>query len=359
MTGDMDNAGALRAELADRLLGAGVLHDPLWLNAFRAVPRHEFLPRFYRQLHDGDWEQVTAAHPGWLRLVYADRVWVTQFDGDDTATGGTPTCSSSMPTIMAIMLEALEVHRGQSVLEVGTGTGYNAALLCHAVGSANVTTIDVDPAISRRARERLLRNGFVPTCVTGDGALGHPGRAPYDRLLATCSVATIPPAWLEQTRRGGLVVTTLHRPIGAGLVRITSNGDGTGEGRVLVEDGRFMPLRAHARPPAVTGEGAFERRRTTLPLATAVDPASPFEFFAGIALPGVVAGHDWLAHSDGSWVHHHGSHVDQGGPRRLWDLAEDAIAEWRDLGEPRRQHFGVEVRRDGQFLTLRDLHWHL
>lgn len=355
----MDDAGALRAELADHLLGDGVLHKSKWLKAFRAVPRHEFLPRFYRQLHTGDWERVTAEHPAWLELVYADRVWVTQFDGDDTVTGGTPTCSSSMPTIMAIMLEALDVHNGQSVLEVGTGTGYNAALLCHAVGSDNVTTIDVDQNISQRARERLQSNGFFPTCVTGDGALGHPGRAPYDRLLATCSVATIPRAWLEQTRPGGLVVTTLHRPIGAGLVLITSNGDGTGEGRVLTEDGRFMPLRAHARPPALAGAGRFTRRTTKLPFTTATDPANPFEFFAGIALPGVVAGHNWLAHSDGSWVHHHGSYVAQGGPRQLWDIAEQAAADWHDLGEPRRHDFGITIGDTGQFLTLGDLSWQL
>ncbi|WP_112275145.1 methyltransferase domain-containing protein [Lentzea terrae] len=355
----MDDAGALRAELADHLLGDGVLHDSKWLKAFRAVPRHEFLPRFYRQLPSGDWERVTAKHPDWLKLVYADRVWVTQFDGDDTVTGGTPTCSSSMPTIMAIMLEALEVHTGQKVLEVGTGTGYNAALLCHAVGADNTTTIDVDPNISQRARERLHRNGFFPTCVTGDGALGHPERAPYDRLLAACSVATIPPAWLEQVRPGGLVVTTLHRPIGAGLVRIVSNGDGTGDGRVLVEDGRFMPLRAHAHPPTLAGSGPYDRTTTTLPLDTVIDPASPFEFFAGLALPGVVAGHDWLAHPDGSWVHHHGSHVDQGGPRRLWELAEQAVVEWHELGKPRRHHFGITVGPDGQFLTLGERRWHL
>ncbi|NGY58863.1 methyltransferase domain-containing protein [Lentzea sp. NEAU-D13] len=355
----MDDAGAFRTELADHLLGDGVLHDSKWLKAFRAVPRHEFLPHFYRQTHSGDWERITAKHPDWLELVYADRVWVTQFDGDDTVTGGTPTCSSSMPTIMAIMLETLDVHNGQTVLEVGTGTGYNAALLCHAVGSDNVTTIDVDPNISQRAQDRLHRNGFFPTCVAGDGALGHLGRAPYDRLLATCSVATIPPAWLEQTRPGGLVVTTLHRPIGAGLVLIVSNGDGTGEGRVLAEDGRFMPMRAHAHPPTLAGSGGYDRRATTLPLNTVVDPASPFEFFAGIALPGVAAGQDWLAHPDGSWVHHHGSHVDQGGPRKLWDLAEQAVVEWHDLGRPRRHQFGITVGPTGQFLTLNDLRWPL
>ncbi|MGE7057917.1 hypothetical protein ACQKHW_01530 [Staphylococcus hominis] len=120
-----------------------------------------------------------------------------------------------------------------------------------------------------------------------------------------------------------------------------------------------MPMRAHSHPPVHTGAGAFDRRTTKLPLTTVVDPVSPFEFFAGTALPGVVAGHDWLAHPDGSWVRHHGSHVDQGGPRRLWDLAERALAEWQDLGKPRRHHFGVEIGHDGQFLTLGALRWQL
>lgn len=354
----MNDAGALRAELADHLLGTGVLRDPRWHKAFRAVPRHGFLPHFYRLLPSGDWERVASGDPGWLELVYADDAWVIQFDGDDTVTGGTPTSSSSMPTIMAIMLEALDVHTGQTVLEVGTGTGYNAALLCHALGSDRVTTIDVDPFVSRRAQERLHDNGFFPACVTGDGALGHPERAPYDRVLATCSVSTIPPAWLEQTRPGGLVVTTLHRPLGAGLVLITSNGDGTGEGRVLPEDGRFMPLRAHALTPALADAGGSDRRTTTLPF-TVLTPANPFEFFAGTALPDVVPGPDRLAHSDGSWVHHRGSHVDQGGPRRLWDLVEAAFDEWRDLGEPRRGQFGVSIGTDGQRLTLGGRSWQL
>jgi protein-L-isoaspartate(D-aspartate) O-methyltransferase len=58
-------------------------------------------------------------------------------------------------------------------------------------------------------------------------------------------------------------------------------------------------------------------------------------------------------------VLHHGSHVDQGGPRRLWDIAEQALADWNDLGEPRRSQFGITIGDDGQHLTLGDLRWHL
>lgn len=351
----------LRADLADLLLNSGVVHDSRWLRAFRDVPRHEFLPWFHRQGSDGTWERLDRRSPDWLTLVYSDRVWVTQFDGDDAAAQGIPTCSSSMPTIMAIMLEALDVHNGQSVLEIGTGTGYNAALLSHVLGDDHVTSVDVDVGVLTRAREHLRRTGYKPTCVVGDGALGHPERAPYDRLLATCAVARIPVPWLEQVRPGGLVVTTLHRQIGAGLVRIVSGGDGTGEGRVLVEDGRFMPLRAHDRQVSLGKTDAAGRRPTKVDAEVVIDPASPFEFYGGLALTGVSAGHDrhgsvWFAHPDGSWARvragEHSSYVEQGGPRRLWDLVETAYEDWVSLGRPRRHRFGISVSPTEQYLWL-------
>ena len=196
-----ERAAALRTRLADDLLAEGALRDPRWLAAFREVDRHVFLPRFFRQLTDGRWGPVDADDPGWLSLVYRDRVCVTQLNGDDGAwqqargdgaVSGIPTSSSSMPTIMAIMLEALEARPGHAVLEIGAGTGYNAALLCHVLGDDHVTTVDVDPGVLARAREHLAAAGFLPTCVAGDGELGHPERAPYDRVLGTCAVSRVP-----------------------------------------------------------------------------------------------------------------------------------------------------------------------
>ncbi|MCS7483059.1 ATP-grasp peptide maturase system methyltransferase [Umezawaea endophytica] len=375
----VNDPAALRARLADDLITGGAARDPRWLRAFREVDRHAFLPRFFRQLTDGRWGPVDAEDPDWLPLVYRDRVCVTQLDGDDGAWGralgdgavhGVPTCSSSMPTIMAIMLEALEVERGHAVLEIGAGTGYNAALLCHALGDDRVTTVDVDPGVLARARDHLAAAGFRPTCVAGDGELGWPERAPYDRVLCTCAVSRVPTAWLAQTRRGGLVVTTLNRSIGAGLVRLVSDGRGGGRGRVLVEDGRFMPLRAHAQgwaPDllALAREApADERGRTALDPDLVVDPGSPFEFFAGLVLPDVVVGHGdrhrvHLAHPDGSWARlRTGSpRVEQGGPRRLWQIAEEGYRQWLGLGRPRRESFAFTVDQDGQRFHLGELDW--
>ena len=369
----MRSAARRRRRLVDAIRQSGAIADPAWGDAFSQVPRHVFVPRFFVADEDG-WAAIDQSDPGWLATVYSDRVLVTQLDDDPgmwhTArrTGpvrGIPTCSSSMPSIMAIMLGELRAAAGARVLEVGTGTGYNAALLCHRVGSANVSTVDIDDRLARTARSRLAMCGYHPACETWDGAQGFAKNAPYDRILCTCSVSSIPPAWLEQTAPGGLIVTTLNRPIGAGLVRITVGDGPVGFGRVLPRDGRFMPLRAHRIADtrrllaAVSGDG--RPRATNLPIREVLNPASEFEFFAGLALPHVIPVFDvarpattYLVHPDGSWARHEQNQVTQGGPRPLWDLLEGAHADWLALGEPTRERFGMTVTAAGQWLWLDD-----
>src|SRR5205823_2191217 len=154
------------------------------------------------------------------------------------------------------------------------------------------TTVDVDADLIAQAAENLDQCGYRPTVAVCDGAEGYPPRAPYDRVLATCSVSRIPLAWLEQTVPGGLVVTTLNRPIGAGLVRITAGQGAYGQGWVLPDDGRFMPLRAHRRaaadellPGMDTSTG--QSRGTPLGAGELIAPGSQFEFYAGLSLPDV------------------------------------------------------------------------
>jgi protein-L-isoaspartate O-methyltransferase len=242
----MTRSARLRRRLVEHLLDEDVLHAPEWIAAFRAVPRHVFLPRFFTPA-GGLWAAVDREDPGWLEAVYSRDVLVTQLDDDPDRwelarrTGpvaGTPTSSSSMPSIMAIMLEELRVRDGQRVLEIGTGTGYNAALLSHRCGAGQVSTVDIDPVLVGAARERLAAAGYRPACEVGDGALGFPAGTLFDRVLCTASVSSIPPAWLAQTVPGGLIVTTLNRPIGAGLIRLVAGEDGTGQGHVLARDGR-------------------------------------------------------------------------------------------------------------------------
>ena len=351
-----------------------MLADPRWQAAFSQVPRHVFLPRFFRPQPRGRWVAVDSTDPDWLSLVYSDTVLVTQLDDDpnkwttarrDGPVLGVPTSSSSQPAIMAVMLAELAVNDGQRVLEIGAGTGYNAALLCHRLGDTAVTTVDIDPPLVDAAREALAVAGYRPTVALADGLGGYAANAPYDRVLATCSVSTIPIEWLHQTAPGGIVLTTLNRPIGAGLVRITVGRDATGVGRVLPADGRFMPLRAHrlAGPPASVRQGDGTSRPTSLDPATVLTAASPFEFFAGLALPGVQVHHSaadaapLLSHPDGSWVRFATGPdgrtlVRQDGPRNLWDIAEQAHEQWELLDRPRRQRFGISVRGARQELWL-------
>ena len=148
---------------------------------------------------------------------------------------------------MALMLEALEIDDGQTVLEIGTGTGYNAALLSHRLGSGRVTTVEVDPAVAEAARLALLAGGYTPTLVVGDGVAGHPDGAPYDRIVATCSAATIPPPWVAQLRPGGMLLTNLHRDLGGGALALLRR-DSQMVGRFLADYGAFMPVRSD--PPA-------------------------------------------------------------------------------------------------------------
>ncbi len=92
--------------------------------------------------------------------------------------GSMPTSSASSPVIVAVMLAALDARQGHRVWEVGTGTGYNAALLAHRLGAEQVTSIEVDPDVATRARTALSANGFgAVTVITGDGALGYPSGA--------------------------------------------------------------------------------------------------------------------------------------------------------------------------------------
>jgi methyltransferase of ATP-grasp peptide maturase system len=356
--------------MVDELVDEGLPLDPGWRAAFEDVPRHVFLPWLFLQLDTGSWTLITESDPEWLRTVYLNRVAVTQLDGDESRresavagpVRGTPTCSSSEPAIMAIMLAALDVRVGDSVLEIGAGTGYNAALLCHRLGENRVTTVDVDPANAARAAKHLAACGFHPTCVAADGAHGYPANAPYDRVLGTCSVSTIPLAWLAQTVPGGQIVTTLNRQIGAGLVKLTPSDERHATGRVLAEDGRFMPLRAHRGPSAgdlvdrVRGAQA-PQRTTDLTAHRLLRPAERFEFFAGLSLPHVTAwsgahGETWLAHPDGSWARYSRHSVRQGGRRELWSIAEAAHEQWLALGRPPRERFGLTVGPDGQEFWL-------
>ena len=140
----------LRSRLAASLVNTGTIRSAEWRHVFERVPRHLFVPRFHRRIESPDYgvdayELVDGAdlekHDAWLDHVYGDNALVTQYSSQPPHAA---TSSSSQPTIMARMLEALDVALGQRVLEIGTGTGYNAALLAELAGpEGHVVTIDI------------------------------------------------------------------------------------------------------------------------------------------------------------------------------------------------------------------------
>jgi protein-L-isoaspartate(D-aspartate) O-methyltransferase len=179
---------AARARLVDDLRGSGRLTDRAVEAAFRAVPRHIFLPA------------LPAAD------AYQDEAFVIKTGAD-----GLPLSSSSQPAIMAIMLEQLGVAPGQRVLEIGTGTGYNAALMAHVVGDhGTVVTVDIDADLVARARANLDRAGIPGVrVICADGGFGAPDYAPYDRIIVTAGAWDLAPGWLEQLGPGGRIVLPL------------------------------------------------------------------------------------------------------------------------------------------------------
>ena len=194
--------------LAEELTAAGHLSDPAWVAAFEHTPRHVFVPAFYAPGERRAAETLARARDtedaeGWLDAVYRNEALLTQHRAVNPDAEGVPTSSSSWPSAMAVMLERLEVRDGDSVLEIGTGTGYNAALLCHRLGDSHVTSIEIDPELTGQARDRLADLGHHPSLISGDGSAGAPGRAPFDAIIATCAVSHIPPRGLPNSPQAG------------------------------------------------------------------------------------------------------------------------------------------------------------
>lgn len=246
-------ADRLRHALADALHDQGTVHTTEVDAALRAVPRHLFLPGVS------------------LQDAYADDPVYTKHDG-----AGVSLSAASQPAIVAMMLEQLQVEPGQRVLEIGAGTGYNAGLLAYLVGDdGQVTTIDVDDDLVAAARAGLRNAGYRNVrVVLGDGALGYPDGAPYDRVIATVGAWDLPPAWLEQTAPDGRLVVPLRLRGSVSRSIVFERGDGRWRSSSS-QMCTFMPLRGSAddarRTLALTADGAVTLQTHQ---DQAVDPAA-------------------------------------------------------------------------------------
>jgi methyltransferase of ATP-grasp peptide maturase system len=363
------------ARLRDELVAAGKLWSREWRDAVVSVPRHHFVPFFYERLPGAGWRPVSAydpdTHQQWLDAVYANRSLVTQIgevpDGGRDRTG--PTSSASAPSLVMRMLEAIEVEDGHRVLEIGTGTGYNAALLSHRLGDRQVYSVDIDAPLVEKAGRRLDELGYRPTLVAGDGAAGLDAPGGFDRIIATCAVTQVPWAWAEQTVEGGLVLVDvkLHAAVG-NLVLLRRLPDRL-EGKFDAGTATFMQMRS---PSVVSPASASRVRRdhSAARVRTADEPETalwenpPLWFLIHAREPGRIEfgytqdpetggpGAEFYVASDGSWcelttLSDESRQVHEGGPHRLWTHIEDTIRQWRQLGQPGWDRLGLTVLADG------------
>ncbi|MFC4560821.1 methyltransferase domain-containing protein [Nocardiopsis mangrovi] len=361
-------AERLRTRLADSFPSA-------WRAIAARVPRHAFIPDTV-WIEDGDGPVPIRRGDDperWLDACYADRPLITQLDDGDDSGRGYITSSASKPSIVADMLQAAEVRPGMRVLEIGSGTGWNAALLAARTGPDRVTTIEVDPSLADHARRSLGAAGWRVAVVTGDGTRGHAPGAPFDRVLSTAAVQRVPSAWVEQTAAGGQILTpwgtTFHNGV---LARLAVHGDGTASGR-FTGNAAFMWIRGQRRPHAVVEEQVlpehdYTEHRTDL---HPYEPIGDFDarFAIGLRMPtgaGEVVVFDGdrpgdpnftvylMAPETGSWAEWRitpdsaGAYrVRQHGPRRLFDELCAAYQWWQRLGRPRRDRFGLTATTGG------------
>ncbi|MGH3976429.1 MAG: methyltransferase domain-containing protein, partial [Pseudonocardiaceae bacterium] len=324
----------------------------------------------FRRDQRGDLRAVDGHDPAqretWLGQVYSDDSLITQLaqvrPGYALRPYTVPASSSTRPSLMARMLEDLEVADGMRVLEIGTGTGYNAALLSHRLSAQHVYSVDIHPGLIATARHRLASLGYHPRLATVDGVAGWRGHARYHRIIATCSVPAIPIAWVDQVRPGGAILSDLHLGGASALVRLRVYADCTAIGRFLSYPGLFMAARHSAnylsRLPELTPDQLFGVREATTDLDPTVlaDPA--FHFFLQLHLGTGRSDHHRdranVVADDGSWAElttdEHLVRYD--GTHNPWDTVEQAHHAWNDLGRPEPTDLGLTVTPTAQYV------WH-
>ncbi|NUP19894.1 MAG: methyltransferase domain-containing protein [Streptomyces sp.] len=354
-----------------------------WVPAFAAVPRADFLPDVMWPYDMDTGTHVTVDRRDdpdlWAKYACDDVPIVIQWDdGTSDGPGEVPTSSASMPSVVARMLGDLDVQNGDRVLEVGTGTGWNAALLAERLGRDNVTSIEIDAFVAAAARDRLQRTGRPVLVLAWDGSEGDPSGAPYDRLIATAGIRRVPPAWLTQVRPGGRIVAPwgTHYANSDAIVRLDVAEDGRRASGRFTGPVEFMKLRSQRLPFAghkvyvpdgvsgadrsttdvteeqLLGDGRFSAASFAVGLwvrdchhqaAAAREGARPVWFY-GL--------------TDTSWAcvmfrdDQDEATVWQSGPRRLWDEAATALARWQAAGEPGIERFGLTITADSQHAWL-------
>lgn len=361
-----------------------------WRELIAQVPRDPFIPEtIWVDINAGQFQSGFTAlskHDHlqrWRELIAANEPVITQVDEGRTApgdTGWSPSSSCSKPSIVADMLDVLDLRPGHSVLEIGTGTGWNAALLCRRVGTrGRVISIEVDQVIAEGARAALMATGYSPLVITGDGTDGYPDEALYDRVISTAAVReTVPRAWLTQTRPSGLIVTPWGTDYCNGvMLTLHATTEGSAIGR-FQSDLAFMRLRAHRRRFYEPDQTQLQHAQVTTTDVHGWDFHRMINndqagFSIGLRVPRCsltvelnkfgedhhilelddITTQSW-ARLDAHLTSPNPLIVHQLGPRRLWDEAVAAYDWWYDHDKPDPTRFGMTMTTNTQTVWLDD-----
>lgn len=372
----------LRKYMVDLLQQSGVLHSPSMRNALLNVPREVFVPRFYEQDASSQrlaWTllDLQSSPEDYLRKVYRNQSLITQIDERSW-----PISSSSLPSVMTKMLEALDVHPQQRVLEIGTGTGYNAALLsCLTENTHCITTIERDKVLAKNAAAvlgQIIGQGI--TIIVGDGFWGWEQGMPYGRIIATASAPTLPMAWVRQLATGGRLVMDLRGSLDAsGFLVVEKTMEGA-IGHFFSEPLHFMPLVTESLPfmrvPKVADllQTTCSETESLLPdhLFPSIFSNDAFRWFLQWRIPGCqISQRTQLQRESGVKIrdvfviesHKALLRFQQEGEEGLWHMkAYNSSTFWREiqrayedfqlLGTPSRDRYVLSVRKNVAFLEI-------
>lgn len=323
------------------------VQDDHILHAFQTIARHEFIPSYYTR--DGQkWQRVPVSDPTWLEEIYKDRPLTTSLD-----TYGNPNVSSSQPNLMALMMESVHVQPGFRVLEIGTGTGYNAALLASIVGAEHVVTLDIHKVLLDEARKRVEKAvGLGVTFLHVDGRHLPGDLGFFDAIIVTAAHDRVEPSWINVLAQSGRIVFNLQLGTFCKVMIEAEKTENHLIGRVCSYRGDFMPLH---------DGNVNKNEHVSFPRLGLLDIAefrpliedSDLLFFLHIQLPGMVLTRYRNTLGERSYTLSYEQKIVLFAPfkirgdRQLWEKIQAVTQTFGRLENPKRSAYSLTVDEDG------------